>query len=228
MKPLTTGEPSRRPLASFSPEEKEDDTHVLNAHKLTNPLEPIPECASFTCTNGSTGTLKHCMASELSAKQLNWLMDLMKRNMKYFYKKSQDNWNARKKQKEMTQKTSRYLIATVNDKPVAFTHFQFDMDYGRQVLYCYEIQLEPSVRRFGLGKHIMKTLEEIASSTRLTLVVLTVFKHNPSALEFFQRVGYEIDETCPEEEEGKDYFIMSRRMQTTAADTEKCLKNLQL
>lgn len=54
------------------------------------------------------------------------------------YKRSQDGWKERKKKKEMTQETSRYLIAyNAEDKPVAFTHFQFDMDYGRQVLYWW-------------------------------------------------------------------------------------------
>jgi len=66
------------------------------------------------------------------------------------------------------------------------------------------------VRRFGLGKHIMRVLEEISAAARLSLVVLTVFKHNPNALAFFKSIGYCIDETCPEEDEEKDYFIMSK------------------
>jgi len=127
------------------------------------------------------------------------------------YKRSQGGWKERKKIKEMTSKTSRFLVAFNDSKPVAFTHFQFDMDYGREVLYCYEIQLETSVRRLGLGKHIMETLEAIAGASKLPLVVLTVFKHNPDAIEFFRNLGYVIDETSPEEDEEKDYIIMSKQ-----------------
>ena len=33
---------------------------------------------------------------------------------------------------------------------------RYDMDHDDDVLYCYEIQLEESVRRKGLGKFMMK------------------------------------------------------------------------
>lgn len=51
------------------------------------------------------------------------------------YRKSDGGWKAKAKKKEMTQETSRYLIAFCDGKPTAFSHFQFDMDYGREVLY---------------------------------------------------------------------------------------------
>ncbi|OXA59600.1 N-alpha-acetyltransferase 40 [Folsomia candida] len=192
---------------------EEDETRVIEANSLEDPLqlELLNNYSSLTYRDGSTATLKHFKAQNLSPVQFKWIMGLMERNMKKMYKRSQGGWKERKKRKEMTQETSRYLVAYVNEKPVAFTHFQFDMDYGRQVLYCYEIQLETTVRRFGLGKHIMKTLEEIATATKLSMVVLTVFKHNLNALAFFKSIRYDIDETCPEDEEEKDYVIMSKR-----------------
>lgn len=61
--------------------------------------------------------------------------------------------------------------------------------YLLMFLFSYEIQLEISVRRFGLGKQIMKILDEMAKATNLQMVVLTVFKHNPNALAFFRNIG---------------------------------------
>lgn len=48
---------------------------------------------------------------------------------------SADGWKPNAKKRELTEKTSRYLIVFIDGKPVAFSHFQFDMDYGREVLY---------------------------------------------------------------------------------------------
>ena len=36
-------------------------------------------------------------------------------------------------------------------QPAAFVHFRWEEEDARPVLYCYDIQLEPRVRRKGLG-----------------------------------------------------------------------------
>merc|ERR1712079_837702 len=99
------------------------------------------------------------------------------------------------------------------NKPVAFSHFRFDMDYDDDVLYCYEIQLEECVRRKGLGKFMMKVLELMMMKNGLLKIMLTVLKHNEVASKFFKDVlKYEIDETCPYDSvyEQFDYEILSR------------------
>merc|ERR1712066_143528 len=107
-----------------------------------------------------------------------------------------------------------YLLAreAETNKPVAFSHFRFDMDHD-DVLYCYEIQLEESVRRKGLGKFMMKVLELMMMKADLLKIMLTVFKHNDVASKFFKEVlKYDIDETCPYDTvyEQFDYEILSR------------------
>lgn len=87
------------------------------------------------------------------------------------------------------------------------------MDHDDDVLYCYEIQLEESVRRKGLGKFMMKVLELMMMKSDLLKIMLTVFKHNDVASKFFKEVlKYEIDETCPYDTvyEQFDYEILSR------------------
>ena len=44
-------------------------------------------------------------------------------------------WKPDEKKKEMTEQEARYIIAFINDEPVAFSHFRFDMDYGHEVVY---------------------------------------------------------------------------------------------
>ena len=51
------------------------------------------------------------------------------------YRQSSWGWNAKEKKEEMTEKEARFLIAFIDDKPVAFSHFRFDMDYGYEVTY---------------------------------------------------------------------------------------------
>lgn len=53
----------------------------------------------------------------------------------------------------------------------------------------YELQLEPEVRRKGLGRFMMSALESMASRNQMLKVILTVFKHNPSAIQFYYTLG---------------------------------------
>ena len=60
-------------------------------------------------------------------------------------------------------------------KLLGFSHFRFDMDYDDEVLYVYEIQLEDSVKRKGLGKFMMQVCNEL-------LKMYLVFSRNNSLL----------------------------------------------
>eukprot|EP00061_Rhincodon_typus_P014351 g41315.t1 len=53
-------------------------------------------------------------------------------------------------------------------------------------LLIYEVQLESRVRRKGLGKFLMQILQLLANSTQMKKVMLTVFKHNHGAYQFFK------------------------------------------
>jgi len=197
-----------------SESEDEDGEDIVKAHQLTDPLVLVDPNSNgpFHSRSGFVGCVRHFKAQDIPSNILSWIFDLMERNMKVMYEKSQDGWDFEDKKEEMTDRNSRYLIVFTDDSPVAFTHFQFDMDYGRQVLYCYEIQLEEKVRTCGLGKHLMTALELIAEKTSLQFVVLTVFRHNPKARAFFAKIGYIIDSTSPSKKEKQDYFILSKQI----------------
>lgn len=85
-------------------------------------------------------------------------MDLITRNMKPLYEKSNWGWNVANKKDELFDDRAWYLIArnAEDKKLIGYAHFRFDMDYDDEVLYCYEIQMEDEYRRKGLGRFMMQ------------------------------------------------------------------------
>lgn len=146
-----------------------------------------------------------------------WAFNLLSTNMKSLYEESNWGWKEREKREEITDDRALLLVARGDENvPVGFVHFRFDMDFDDEVLYCYEIQLVPEVRRKGLGKFLMQILEMLAFQTRMKKVMLTVFKHNSEANAFFMnQLKYQIDETSPSvfdpmNPEDYDYEILSK------------------
>lgn len=106
----------------------------------------------------------------------------------------------------------RHLKSNIDDL-CAFIHFRFEVDEHRPVLYCYEIQLKEGVRGLRLGHRLLQILYKIAADNQMTWVLLTVFKLNTLAYNFFIKNGFGTDITDPSEH-GKlvDYAIISRRL----------------
>lgn len=74
----------------------------------------------------------------------------------------------------------------------------------------YEMQIEPSAQRQGLGKHMMLALEQCAKHWKMEKVVLTVLKNNDNAQAFFKAIGYTLDDSSPDVLEKADYEILSK------------------
>lgn len=53
----------------------------------------------------------------------------------------------------------------------------------------YEIEIEEAARGKGIGKYLMNAAYEIAKSLHLLKVMLTAFKSNLPALDFYQKMG---------------------------------------
>ncbi|KAK7065377.1 N-alpha-acetyltransferase 40 [Halocaridina rubra] len=187
---------------------------VKQANAIHDPLAKFPTFSKFE-RGGLSCRLDCKRVKDLTPEVLEWAIDLCQKNMKPFYEKSSQGWHGNEKREEMTEDEAWYLIAydtLRSDKPAGFSHFRFDMDYGDEVLYCYELQLEEEYRGKGLGRFMMQVLELMAFSNQMLKVILTVFKHNPRGFEFFKKCRYEIDETSPEDsfEETFDYHIISK------------------
>ncbi|XP_029158525.1 N-alpha-acetyltransferase 40-like [Nylanderia fulva] len=182
---------------------------INKANALTDPLETLEKCHEYI-TKDCTIKLSCVRAKDAQPECLSWVFDIMERNMKDMYKQSSWGWDAAEKQTELTEETAWYLIASCNDKFLGFSHFRFDIDNGDVVLYCYELQLEPVIRRKGLGRFMMSALESMANQNRMLKIVLTVFKRNLSAIQFFYTLGFKLDNSSPTSAY-LDYIILSKQ-----------------
>ncbi|KAG7204019.1 hypothetical protein KM043_001881 [Ampulex compressa] len=186
-------------------------TQLINrANALDNPLERLCLFHKYMTADNDVIELSCITAKNAHEEQLSRIFDLMERNMKHLYEQSQWGWDFSAKQCELTEQDVRFLIAMSNEKFLGFSHFRFVIDDGDEVLYCYELQLEPLARRKGLGRFIMAALESMAIENKMKRVVLTVFKHNPSAMQFFHALGYKLDKSSPPACYQCDYVILSK------------------
>lgn len=187
---------------------------VDKANKVPDPMDFVKPFRKFD-RNGLSLTIEFKRITDMSEEEIQWAFDLTKKNMQTLYEESEWGWKDKDKREEMTEDKALYLIARdTNNKPVAFTHFRFDIEIDEEVLYCYEIQVIDDVRRKGIGKFIVQILELMAYQTEMAKVMLTTFKHNKVAQGFFKNtMKYVIDEISPEDplfEEGYHYEILSK------------------
>ncbi|XP_062849283.1 N-alpha-acetyltransferase 40 isoform X1 [Trichomycterus rosablanca] len=189
---------------------------VVAANKLDDPLAAFPVFKKYD-RNGLNLEIECKRVTALSSITVEWAYELTRANMQTLYEQSEWGWKEREKREEMKDERAWYLLARDADSaPVAFSHFRFDVECGDEVLYCYELQLESKARRKGLGKFLVQILQLIANSTQMKKVMLTVFKHNHGAYQFFREaLQFEIDETSPSMSgccgDEYSYEILSRR-----------------
>ncbi|XP_063231523.1 N-alpha-acetyltransferase 40 isoform X2 [Bacillus rossius redtenbacheri] len=193
---------------------------VAKANQMADPMAAFVDLRKYE-SDGLVFHLECKKASLLPQATLDWAFELLKRNMQNLYEQCEWGWNEKAKRDEMTDEMAWYLTATASDNQlVAFSHFRFDVDYGDEVLYCYELQLDGAVRRKGLGQFMLRALERMAFSLRMKKVVLTVLKLNPPAVAFFTALrvscgpdSYTLDDTSPREETDgqRDYLILSKK-----------------
>jgi ribosomal protein S18 acetylase RimI-like enzyme len=102
---------------------------------------------------------------------------------------------------------------------LGFLSFMITYEDGREVVYCYEIHLSPTVRGRGVGKLLMGRMEGIGRAVGLEKSMLTVFKSNAVARGFYEGLGYGIDEYSPHPRRLRngtikevDYLILSKAL----------------
>jgi GNAT superfamily N-acetyltransferase len=97
----------------------------------------------------------------------------------------------------------------------AYTIFRFEWDDEEEpeypVLYCYELQTQPTYQGRGLGKRLMEVLSNTCSKLKLNKVMLTCFNINESALAFYKAIGFKVDDNSPSKcGFPSDYEILSK------------------
>lgn len=155
-------------------------------------------------------------SAKLPKSRMEECLALFESNMGEMYEKSSWGLDMKEKAEEFNHANACFLLLTNAENSLAgFVHFRFDYDDDEQptqgVLYVYELQIDAVYRRQGLGKRMMEISEHIAGKSELPRVMLTVFKKNGAAMDFYKKIGYEIDDSSPSNfNEPADYEILSK------------------
>lgn len=178
-------------------------------------------------------TLYHDAAT-LTTSQLNLCLDLVEHTSANDYKNSETGWSRSKKRREMKLPDLRYLLLLEASPATAaaaggpedaltglagFISFMITYEDGHEVIYIYEIHFHPRYQGKGIGKVLMQVVETVGSGVGVRKAMLTVFRSNQRAVEWYGRLGYGVDEFSPEVRRlrgGKvkepGYVILSKRL----------------
>jgi ribosomal protein S18 acetylase RimI-like enzyme len=198
------------PLKSFS----KDALTIDAVHRIA---ESEDESASRKSLS-----VKLFRSSDVSDDLFEDIFSLFETNMGDMYRNSSWGLDMVEKVKEMKHDKARLLVLIDDDESLAgFVHFRFEHDDeehpAQAVVYVYEIQIDASYRRQGLGKKMTALIETIALEAEIPKVMLTVFKVNQAAMTFYQQLQYDIDECSPSNhnDPSADYEILSRMLSST-------------
>lgn len=92
-----------------------------------------------------------------------------------------------------------FLVAESEAKVLGFaTYFQFRSGPGYAHTMEHTVILSPEARGKGVGRALMKALEDHARKARVHSLVAGVSGENPNAIAFHERLGYERVALMPE------------------------------
>jgi N-alpha-acetyltransferase 40 len=134
------------------------------------------------------------------------------------YQASEKGWSRSRKLKEMRHPAMKYLLllpltlslteaqeeAGDLDQIAGFLSFMITEEDGHEVVYCYELHLQPKLQGSGVGKRMMEEMEMIGERVGVEKAMLTVFRSNERAVKAYGRWGYRIDEFTPEARKFRD------------------------
>ena len=100
-------------------------TSVNKDNAQENPLVVLPSFQVYK-RNDVDLVIEVKKVRDLDSETRDWIVDLMERNMKEMYVKSEWGWNAENKKAELMEGAAWYLMAreAESNKPVAFSHFR--------------------------------------------------------------------------------------------------------
>lgn len=199
--------------------------------KLCNETENLMSKTEFTPENKSYGY--HLLHSkEIDGATFGKLFVLFESLMRYMYEKSDWGWNEKEKMDEWKHPKTKILIVTKcsdsskiyegiktrqlpdpDEMIVGFMCFRFEVGAGKNevALYVYELHVDPGHQRQGLGENLMKFAKVMAVDYKMDKVMLTVFRSNAQALQFYKKLNFKPDKSSPTKDEA-DYTILSIKL----------------
>lgn len=94
------------------------------------------------------------------------------------------------KQAILNQIQEGYLYYFIQDKGFQSGYFAYKLAEAKKELFLSKIYIIASQRGKGLGKQVIKYLEEVCKDNKLSKITLTVFSKNQSAIKAYERLGF--------------------------------------
>lgn len=125
--------------------------------------------------------------------------ELCKENMEDEYDESGYGWDDDDKKGELKDECDRYLVVrqTEGGELVGFVHFRFtlqgefmDLPEGEPCLFVYDLQLDETVQRKGLGRRLMQIVELMARKQMMSFVMLMITATNEVMFSFAQKLKF--------------------------------------
>lgn len=198
--------------------------------KLANECAKISDKAKLNPSNKSYGyhLLHSNQVDSLTYDRLSSLFELLMRSM---YEQSSWGWNEKEKLGEWKHSRSRFIIVTKcqeggdtfeftdgqsidkKDEIIAFMCYRFETgaDKNEAAIYVYELHVDQAYQRQGLGEDLMKMAKILGIAFKMDKIMLTVFRSNGQALQFYNKLNFKPDKSSPGKEEA-DYIILSNKL----------------
>lgn len=162
-------------------------------------------------------------ASTISKHALEKCLDLIEQTSAHDYRNSETGWSRSKKRKEMRLPDMKYIVFKDDhsEEVAGFVSFMVTYEDGFEVTYVYEIHLAPEWQAQGLGKNLMLAVESISKNVGVDKIMLTVFKSNHRAVEWYRKLGYVEDDFSPQPRKLRNgtvkeptYIILSKALKS--------------
>jgi N-alpha-acetyltransferase 40 len=187
-----------------------ESTNELGVDKLFEKYDPNHSLAAARkqiqdATDGAMD-LQISDARKMTSSQLDACLDLVEETSADDYRRSETGWSRSKKCKEMKLPDLRYLLVASTPASgveqskfelAGFVSFMVTYEDGHEVIYIYEIHFRPQWRGKGFGRLLMSLVESLGAELGLSKSMLTVFRSNADAADWYHRLGYVVDEFSP-------------------------------
>ena len=195
----------------------EYEGETKNDVKPRNLLAEFPDQSSFRVQGKQGSTITACVTMYAPgiikvSPLVKTCMSLLNFNMESLRQENDENCSLTEKA-VFLKRDARLLV--INDRDtmefLGFALIRIHREDDAAVLYIHELHIVESFKGCGIGRRVFALLERVACYWSLDWVMLTCYKNNTNAYEFYKKMGCIVDETGPSFEENESYVILSKK-----------------